>query len=128
MRDHRRLKAFQLADALALEVYRLTQAFPREEMFGLTAQMRRSAVSAASNIVEGCARRSEADYLHFLDMAHGSAHELEYQATLALRLGYVSQGPGQHLARQCAETCKVLNGLIRALRDETPGKGTPPRS
>jgi len=123
MRDHRKLKAFQLADALALSTYRLTSAFPKEERFGLTAQMRRSAVSIASNIVEGCARRSEADYLHFLDMAHGAAHELEYQVTLASRLGYLSRESGTVLARQCTEACKVLNGLIRALRKTGPVHG-----
>jgi hypothetical protein len=67
MRDPRKPRAFELADALALAVHRATQRFPREEQFGLTSQMRRAAVSAASNIVEGCARQSERDDLRFLD-------------------------------------------------------------
>ena len=83
MRDHSRLRAFQLADELTVQVYRATHAFPKEEQFGLTSQMRRAAVSMASNIVEGCARKSEADYLHFLDMAYASAREVEYQVGLA---------------------------------------------
>jgi len=116
VRDPRRLKAFQLADALALKVYQSTAAFPKEEMFGLKSQMRRSGVSIASNIVEGCARHTQADYLHFLDMAHGSAHELEYQASLAQRLGYLDADTAGPLLAACAEVCKVLNGLIRALR------------
>lgn len=90
MRDHRKLRAFQLADELALLVYRYTDEFPRHEHFGLRSQLRRSAVSTPSHIVEGCARHSEADYLRFLDMAYGSARELEYQLSLAHRLGYLS--------------------------------------
>jgi hypothetical protein len=67
MRDHSKLKAFTLADQLAVEIYRVSKRFPREEVFGLTSQIRKAAVSAASNIVEGCARHTESDYLHFLD-------------------------------------------------------------
>ena len=90
MRDHSKPKAFQLADELALLIYRATGSFPREELFGLRAQMRRAAVSVASNIVEGCARRTQADYLHFLDIAFGSLRELEYQVSLAHRFGYLN--------------------------------------
>jgi four helix bundle protein len=114
VRDHKKLRAFELADELALAIYQATRRFPKEELFGLTAQMRRAAVSVASNIVEGCARNSQADYLHFLDMAFGSANELGYQATLAHRLGYLANENGVQPA--CDETCRVLNGLIRALR------------
>ena len=116
MRDRAKLRAFELADDLALLTYRHTQRFPRAEAFGLTAQMRRAAVSVASNIVEGCARNSQADYLRFLDMAYGSARELEYQISLARRLSYFSDQAGTVLVQSCTETCKVLNGLIRSLR------------
>ena len=91
-------------------------AFLKEEIFGLTSQMRRSAVSIASNIVEGCARHSKSDYVRFLDMAYGSAREVEYQVSLACRLGYLSKGDVESLNALCCETSKVLNGLLRALR------------
>ena len=117
MRDPKKLRAFELADALALAVYERTRGFPREEQFGLTTQMRRATVSVASNIVEGCARRSQADYVRFLDMAYGSAQELTYQVSLAHRLGYLKPEPFQALDAACTETCKVLNGLICSMRE-----------
>lgn len=116
MRDHTKLRAFELADALALRVYDATRIFPKDEIFGLTSQMRRAGVSVASNIVEGCARSSEADFIRFLEIAYGSARELEYQATLATRLGYLQATEATELSQLCVETSKVLNGLIRSLR------------
>jgi len=116
MRDHTKLRAFELADAMALEIYKATASFPREEQFGLTSQMRRAAVSVASNIVEGCARQSVGDYLRFLDMAFGSSRELEYQVSLANRLGFLPSKKYEEVKRACIETSKVLGGLIRALR------------
>ncbi len=116
MRDHRRLRAFELADNLVLAIYSATKSLPREEQFGLTSQLRRAAVSIASNIVEDCARQSKADYVRFLDMAFGSAREVGYQLTVAHRLGYMSSGIAQKLAQQADETAKVLAGLLRSLR------------
>ena len=116
MRDHTKLRAFELADQVVLATYRATQSFPKNEVFGLTSQMRRAAVSIASNIVEGCARHSEGDYLRFLDMAYGSSRELGYQVSLARRLGYLKEEAYLGLNGSCDETSRVLNGLIRSLR------------
>ena len=116
MRDHTKLKAFQLADRLALLTYNITAAFPRREMFGLTSQMRRAAVSVPSNIVEGCARETISDYVRFLGIAYGSTKELEYQASLAQRLGFLQSSAYGEFRELCVETAKTLNGLICALR------------
>jgi four helix bundle protein len=96
----------------------VTRTFPKEEQFGLTSQLRRAAVSIASNIVEGCARKSQADYVRFLDMAFGSTREVEYQLTVAQRLGYMPADAAQKLTQQADETAKVLAGLLRSLRSD----------
>jgi four helix bundle protein len=124
VRDHSKLRAFELADDLALAVYRATKSFPREELFGMTAQMRRAAVSIPSNIVEGCARRGEADYMRFLDIAFGSLRELGYQLSLAHRLGYLNDSAYRSIESQCVETSKVLAALIRSLRRPPALPGT----
>ena len=92
-----------------------SQRFPREEIFGLRAQLRRRGVSVPSNIVEGCARNSEADYLHFLDIAYASSREVEYVLSVAGRLGYLEAEAYRALSELSAETSKVLAGLVRAL-------------
>jgi four helix bundle protein len=120
MRDHTKLRAFELADDLVLNVYRNTADFPREEMFGLTSQLRRAAVSVPSNIVEGCARSSEGEYLRFLEIAYGSAKEVEYQIGLSRRLEFLEESAHDDLATRASETAKVLNGLIKALRRQAP--------
>lgn len=86
-RDHRKLRVFVLADDLALEVYRITAGFPRAERFGLQAQLRRASLSAASNIVEGCARKTTREYASFINIAIGSSAEAQYLLELSVRLG-----------------------------------------
>ena len=117
MRDHKKLRAFELADRLALAVYQATRQFPVDERFGLTSQLRRAAVSVPSNIVEGCARSTEADYLKFLDIALGSACEVEYQLSLAKRLEFMSDAEYASAGQIASEAARVLNGLIRSIRD-----------
>ena len=117
MRDHRKLRAFELADELVLAIYSATKSFPKDEQFGLTSQLRRASVSIASNIVEGCARSSHADYVRFLDLAFGSAREVEYQLTIADRLGDMPSDVASDLAQRADEAARVLAGLLRSLRE-----------
>jgi four helix bundle protein len=116
MRDHTKLRAFQLADEVAILIYRISLNFPKEEMFGLTSQMRRCAVSVPSNIVEGSARESQTEYLRFLEIAFSSLHELQYQFGLSQKLGYIKQHEVENCALKIIETEKVLAALIRAIR------------
>ena len=116
MRDHNNLRAFELADQIALQTYQLTRSFPKDELYALTSQMRRAVVSTASNIVEGCARSSEAEYVRFLDIAFGSLRELRYQFSLAVRLEYLPKAAYDDLEPLLLEGEKVLSGLIRSLR------------
>jgi four helix bundle protein len=116
VRDHTKLRAFELADEVALLVYRITAGFPRGEQYGLASQIRRAAVSVPSNIVEGCARESQADYLRFLNIAFGSLRELHYQLNLSNRLGFLDNQDLSLVEPKILETEKVLNGLIRVLR------------
>ena len=116
MRDHKKLRAFVLADEVAVLIYRVTRRFPRDEMYGLASQMRRSAVSVPSNIVEGCARESQPEYRRFLEIAFGSLRELHYQFDLAKRLGYLDESDVPEAETKFTETEKVLCALIRSLR------------
>jgi four helix bundle protein len=116
MRDHTKLRAFELADEVAILTYRITRQFPKEEIYGLTAQMRRAAVSIASNIVEGCARESQPKYLRFLEIAFGSLRELRYQLGLAKRLVYCDENSASKCDEKMLEAEKVLGSLIRSLR------------
>lgn len=115
MRDHTKLRAFELADEVAFLIYRATRGFPKEDIYGLTSQMRRAAVSVPSNIVEGCARESQVKYLRFLEIAFDSARELHYQFGLARRLGYTNKLDVPDCDSKMVETEKVLSALIRSM-------------
>ncbi|MCL7488675.1 MAG: four helix bundle protein [Desulfobulbaceae bacterium] len=116
MRDHKKLRAFELADEVVLLIYQLTRGFPDQERYGLTSQMRRAAVSVPSNIVEGCARQSQSEYLRFLEIAFGSLRELHYQFDLSMRLGYSNGHDMSHCESKIIETEKVLGALLRSRR------------
>lgn len=106
------LKAWQMAINLTLEIYAYTRTFPKEELYGFTAQMRRSAVSIPSNIAEGKGRFSPKELLQFLFTARGSLHELDTQIIIAHQLRYITDPGFDHLCSISQELGKILNGLI----------------
>lgn len=116
MRDHRKLRAFELADQFVVAIYHATADFPKAEQFGLTSQMRRCAVSVPANIVEGSARRTQADYLRFLEIAFGSLRELGYFIDLSNRLGFLLDEARQELDSDYAVLSRTLGALIQSLR------------
>ncbi len=116
MRDHRKLDVFVLADRLTLKVYEVTRRFPDDERFGLTSQIRRAAVSVGANIVEGAARMSDADFARMLAISYSSACELEYELSLAARLGYLAPVHRDDLEELSSRTCRALRGLINRVR------------
>jgi four helix bundle protein len=99
-------------------VYQATSRFPKDEIYGLTSQMRRAAVSVPSNIVEGCAREGQTEYHRFLEIAFGSLRELNYQAGLAIRLGYIQESNFAECQAQMMECEKVLGALVRSMRKQ----------
>jgi len=115
------IKAWQKADDLAVKVYEATGKFPRHQLYTLTNQMQRSAISVPANIAEGSGRATTADYLRFLHIAKGSLFELEYYIHLAGRLGYLSVTDGEALASLQAETARILVGFIKAKLKQLEG-------
>jgi len=116
-RDHRKLHVFQLADSLLLGIYRATTAFPATERYGLTGQLRRSALSVASNIVEGSARRTTREYVNFLNHANGSAAETRYLLSVAHRLEFLRDQEFLPLAEQYSEVQRGLQAMINTLEN-----------
>jgi four helix bundle protein len=116
--SYRDIKAWQRAIELVVEVYSSTRSFPREELYGLANQLRRAAVSVASNIAEGKGRCTDKEFLLFLHHARGSVFEVETQLTLAGRLGFVTQAEAERMGALAGEIARMLNGLIKAIKSD----------
>lgn len=112
---YRDLIAWQKAMDLCVEVHNATLLFPKQEMFGLSAQLNRAVVSIPSNIAEGHGRRTTADFIHFLTISRGSLNEVETQLTLAMRYRYLAEKDHDDFLERCGEVGRILNGLIDAL-------------
>jgi four helix bundle protein len=117
IKSYRDLRVWQDAMALAEDCYRFTGLFPREELYGLTSQIRRAAVSIAANIAEGYGRNSVGAYVSFLRNAQGSLKELETHVILSQRLGFLAKEGADALLSQCESIGRMLVALVRSLRN-----------
>ncbi|KAF0108859.1 MAG: S23 ribosomal protein [Anaerolineaceae bacterium] len=122
MEDQQKIRGFkdlivwQRSVALAVKIYQITRTFPREEIYGLTSQIRRAAISIPSNIAEGHGRGSQSAFASHLDIALGSAAELETQLEIALKIGYLSQENHVSLLAELTEITRMLYGLLNKVQ------------
>ena len=119
--SYRDLVAWRKAMILVVQIYRATRNFPKDELYGLTSQLRRAAVSVPSNIAEGQARYSRREFHHFLSNARGSLAEVETQIMLAADLAYLTSKDADTLLFKSAEVGRILNGLIASTRSMASG-------
>jgi four helix bundle protein len=121
MRNFRELKVWHKAHQLTLDVYAATKTFPRDELYGLTSQIRRAAVSIGANIAEGAGKNSSAEFGRFLQIALGSASELEYHLLLSRDLDYLAAEIYHRLSQNAVETKKMLSGFGQYLAQRKTG-------
>lgn len=115
MRDFKKYNVCELGHQVTLEMYQLSQQFPKEEIYGITSQMRRAAYSIPSNIAEGCGRESEAEFKRFLTISQGAASELKYFTILAKGLGYLKESNNLILNDNVNKVKRSLNNLINKI-------------
>ncbi len=116
MKDFRQLKVWEKSHQLALAVYKATKDFPKEELYGLTSQIRRSSMPIPTNIAEGCGRNTDAEFARFLQIAMGSASEAEYQLILARDLEFLSKGSYERFHNDGEEVKRMLASPLKTLR------------
>jgi four helix bundle protein len=119
VQSFRNLKVWEKAHAMTLAIYHTTRSFPREEMYGLTSQMRRASASIGANIAEGTCRNGDRDFARFLQMAIGSAGELEYHLLLAHDLGLLDFSGYQQLEKDAIQVKRMLASLLQKLRADS---------
>lgn len=117
MKDYKKLNVWHKAHENVLDVYRLTKNFPREEQFGLTSQLRRATVSVPNNIVEGCGKYTDKDFVNFLQIALGSCQESEYLLMLSFQLEYLKKSDYDKITKQVGEAKAMLISLIKKIRN-----------
>ena len=117
MKDFKELKVWHKAYKLSLVIYDTSRTFPREEIYGLTSQLRRSAVSIGANIAEGCGRRSDGELVRFLQIARGSASEVEHHLLLARDLKFLAPNAHQVLEKQLEEVQRMLTSLVSSIQE-----------
>ena len=118
MKDFRKQKVWQKSHQLTLDIYEVTKRFPKDEIYGLTSQIRRSGASIPANIAEGCGRNSDADFSRFLQMAMGSATESEYHLLLSHDLGILNDADFENLSKETVEVKQMLTSFIKKLKAE----------
>jgi four helix bundle protein len=117
MRDFRKYLVWEKGHQLALKVYKITKLFPREELFGITSQIRRASLSIPINIAEGCGRRSDSEFAHFLNIAAGSTSEVEEELLLSFNLGFIDEPLYLELNDTINEIKAMLNKLIETIHN-----------
>ncbi|MGA2695819.1 MAG: four helix bundle protein [Terriglobales bacterium] len=118
MKDFRSLRVWEKSHKLTLDIYRVTTSFPREETYGLTSQMRRSSASIGANIAEGCGKRGNNEFHRFLQIASGSASELDYHLLLARDLGFLPDNDFREFGDDLLELRKMLTSLLQKVGSE----------
>ena len=116
MKDFRQLKVWEKSHQAALEIYKATKGFPKEELYGLTSQIRRASMSVPTNIAEGCGRNTDKEFARFLQIAMGSASETEYQLILARDLEFLPKDTYEKLHNDIEEVKRMLASLLKTIR------------
>jgi four helix bundle protein len=120
MQDYRNLKTWQKGHDQVLAIYRITARFPKEEVYGLTSQLRRAALSIPTNLAEGCGRRGDPELAYFLAVAMGSAFEVDYLLMAARDLGYLNGNDYDSLQEECTRLRRMLSAFMLKLKANSP--------
>ncbi len=128
MRNYRELEVWEKAHRLTLELYKLSRGFPKEEMYGLTSQMRRAAVSIGANLAEGCGRRTSAELARFVRIAMGSASELDYHLLLCRDFEFVTNEQYERTSKELIRVRKMLSGLLASVETQLQSQANAARA